>query len=115
MLDKVRRFLESHGEARFSDFNRPVSNDDHAPRVINKAGWRKHNDTKGETEYYVYSEVFKTEVCNGMDYKAVARLLIDKGYMRADGKHLQPKVSLPGESARRVFHILPTIWSDENA
>lgn len=115
MLDKVRRFLESHGEARFSDFSRSVSNDDHAPRVINKAGWRKHNDVKGETEYYVYSQVFKDEVCGGMDYKAVARLLIDKGYMRADGKHLQPKVSLPGESARRVFHILPTIWGDENA
>ncbi len=115
MLKQVRRFLESHGEARFADFARPVANDDHAPRVINKAGWRKHDNISGETEYYVYSEVFKTEVCSGMDYKAVARLLIDKGYMRADGKHLQPKVSLPGESARRVFHILPTIWNDENA
>lgn len=115
MLDKVRRFLESHGEARFADFNRPVSNDDHAPRVINKAGWRKHGDVKDETEYYVYSEVFKEEVCSGMDYKAVARLLIDKKYMRQDGKHLQPKVALPGEGTRRVFHILPTIWSDENA
>lgn len=115
MLKQVRRFLESHGEARFADFARPVSDDDHAPRVINKAGWRKHDIINGETEYYVYSEVFKTEVCSGMDYKAVARLLIDKGYMRADGKHLQPKVSLPGESARRVFHILPSIWNDENA
>lgn len=117
MLDKVRRFLESHGEARFADFNRPVSNDDHAPRVINKAGWRKHNDAKDETEYFVYSEVFKTEVCSGMDYKAIARLMIDKGYMRGDpdGKRLQPQVVLPGEGKRRVFHILPILWSDENA
>lgn len=99
---------------RFVDFIRSVADDAHAPRVINKAGWRKHDHAKGETEYYVYSEVFKAEVCSGMDYKAVARLLIDKGYMRADGKHLQPKVSLPGESARRVFHILPAIWNDEN-
>lgn len=114
MLDKVRGFLELNGEARFADFSRPVADDTHAPRIISKAGWRKHNNVKDETEYYVYPEVFKNEVCKGMDYKAVARLLIDKEYMRADGKHLQPKVSLPGESARRVFHILPAIWNDEN-
>jgi len=85
--------------------------------VINKAGWRKHDSIKGETEYYVYSEMFKTEVCSGMDYKAVARLLLSKGYMRGDpdGKRIQPQVVLPGEGKRRVFHILPTIWNDENA
>ncbi|MBI3480339.1 MAG: DUF927 domain-containing protein [Nitrosomonadales bacterium] len=115
MLKQVRRFMELHGEARFADFGRPVADDDHAPRVINKAGWRKHDNIKSETEYYVYPEVFKAEICSGMDYKAVARLLIDKGYMRPDGKHLQPKVALPGEGKRRVFHILPTLWDDENA
>lgn len=115
MLKQVRRFMELHGEARFADFGRPVADDDHAPRVINKAGWRKHDNIKSETEYYVYPEVFKTEMCSGMDYKAVARLLIDKGYMRPDGKHLQPKVALPGEGTRRVFHILPTLWGDDNA
>ncbi len=115
MLKQVRRFMELHGEARFADFGRPVADDDHAPRVINKAGWRKHDNIASETEYYVYPEVFKTEICSGMDYKAVARLLIDKGYMRSDGKHLQPKVALPGEGTRRVFHILPTLWSDEIA
>ena len=114
MLEQVRHFLALHGEARFADYGRPVADDDHAPRVINKAGWRKHDNIKSETEYYVYPEVFKAEVSKGKDYKAVARLLIDRGYMRADGKHLQPKVSLPGEGARRVFHILPTLWSDEN-
>ena len=115
MLKQVRRFMALHGEARFADFGRPVADDDHAPRVINKAGWRKHDNIKSETEYYVYSEVFEAEVCSGMDYKAVARLLIDKGYLRADGKHLKPKVALPGEGTRRVFHILPALWSDENA
>ena len=117
MLERVRRFLESHGEARFGDFVRPVADDSHAPRVINKAGWRKHDNIKDETEYYVYSEVFKTEVCNGVDYKTVARLMIDKGYMRGDpdGKRIQPQVVLPGEGKRRVFHVLPSLWSDENA
>lgn len=115
MLEQVRHFLALHCEARFADFGRSVSDDDHAPRVISKAGWRKHDRIKDETEYYIYPEVFKAEVCKGMDYKAVGRMLVDKGYMRADGKHLQPKVSLPGEGARRVFHILPTLWGDENA
>jgi uncharacterized protein (DUF927 family) len=114
MLKQVRRFMQLHGEARFADFDRSVSKDDHAPRVINKAGWRKHDGVNDDTEYYVYSEVFKSEICSGMDYKAVARLLIDKGYMRPDGKHYQPKVLLPGEGKQRVFHILPALWSDEN-
>lgn len=116
ILQQVRLFLQSHGEARFSDFSRAVADDTHAPRVMNKVGWRKHDKVKDETEYYVYSEPFKTEVCKGVDYKAVARLLIEKGFMRkGDGKNLCPQVSLPGEGKQRVFHILPAILGEENA
>ncbi|MBA3756421.1 MAG: hypothetical protein H0X02_09435 [Nitrosomonas sp.] len=58
--------------------------------------------------------MFKAEICKGFDYLAVARLLIGLGFMKGDGKILQPKVNLPGEGRKRVFHILPTIWGDEN-
>jgi len=41
MLSQVRGFLELHGEGRFSDVNRTAVDDDHAPRVLNRAGFRQ--------------------------------------------------------------------------
>lgn len=113
MIEQVRHFLELHGEARFTDIDRSVVEDNHTPRTINKAGFREKN-AEGNLEYYCYPEVFKAEICKGFDHQAIARLLIARGFMKGDGKHLKPKVNLPGEGRKRVFHILPTIWSDEN-
>jgi len=41
MLSQVREFLERHGEGRFSDIGRTEADDDHAPRVLNRAGFRQ--------------------------------------------------------------------------
>ncbi len=124
MLEAVRRFLQQHGEARFADWNRPIAKDDHAPRVMNKAGVRRFipdktatssEDTPGAWEYLIYPEVFKGEVCKGFDYLAVARLLVANGAMQApdrDGK-LARKVRLPGEGDKRVFRVLPELWGNE--
>ncbi len=114
MLEQVRHFLELHGESRFTDIERTVVDDNHTPRTMNKAGFREKNH-EGNLEYYCYLEVFKAEICKGFDHRAVARLLIDKGYMRAgDGRNLQVKKTLPGEGSKRVFHVLPAIWSEQN-
>lgn len=113
MIEQVRHFLELHGESRFTDIERTVVDDNHTPRTMNKAGFREKNH-ESNLEYYCYPEVFKAEICKGFDYKAVARLLIDRGFMKGDGKNLQPKVNLPGEGRKRVFHILPTIWESES-
>lgn len=115
MMRQVREFLERHGEARFADWGRPVSDDDHAPRVINKAGWRKHDGAgeEAKVDFFIYPEVFRNEVCKGFDAKAVAALLSNKGFLRSEkGGRLDPKVTLPGEGSRRVFHVLSAIWGD---
>jgi putative DNA primase/helicase len=39
MLRQVRRFLETHGEGRFSMWHR--GSDDHAPKTLNRAGVRR--------------------------------------------------------------------------
>lgn len=126
MLEAVRRFLHQHGEARFSDWDRPLAKDDHAPRVINKAGVRRFipdaaattsEDTPGAWEHFIYPEVFKAEVCKGYDYKAVVQNLVKLGAMQEpdkDGKFAR-KVRLPGEGDKRVFRILPTIWEADHA
>lgn len=115
MLAQVREFLERHGEARFTDWHRPVSKDDHAPRVMNKAGFRKHDDLGEKTEYFIYPEVFRAEVCKGHDHKAVARLLMGRSYITGEKGRPDAKRSLPGEGYRRMYHILPALWEGEDA
>ena len=115
MIAQVRHFLESHGESRFTDIKRTVVDDNHTPRTMNKARFREKNH-ESNLEYYCYPEVFKAEICKGFDHRAVARLLIDRGYMRpGDGRNLATNKRLPGESSKRVFHVLPTIWSEQYA
>jgi putative DNA primase/helicase len=135
MLGQVRRFFELHGEARFSDWERPASDtSQHPPRTINRAGYRKHTDAKDasgnkiylegfdrdgmertakETEYFVFPETFKGEVCQGFDYRAVCKLLIRFGALSTEGKGFTRKERLPGgEGHMHVFRITPKLWGD---
>ncbi|GJL76082.1 DUF927 domain-containing protein [Nitrosomonas sp.] len=114
MLAQVRHFLEAHGEGRFVPYDR--AGDDHAPKTLQRCGYRKDTDNKdGTIEYFILRESFRNEVCKGLDYRTVAKLLINKGHMKAgEGSNLCPKVDLPYEGRVRAFHILPSIWSDDD-
>jgi uncharacterized protein (DUF927 family) len=122
MLAQVRDFLSRHGEARFTDWDRPAADTDkHAPRVINRAGFRRITDeTMGkipderETDFFVFPEVWRNEVCKGHDPSAVAHLLAKRGALKAsDDGRLARSLTLPGEGKRRVYHLTPSIWSGE--
>lgn len=121
MLAQVRGFLERHGEGRFTDWGRPVAKDDHAPRVQNRAGWRRRVEGESSlpdeatTEYLVYPTVFKEEVCKGFNASAVAKLLAARGYLKTEpsGGKLAPKFKPPGESHQRMYHVLPSIFEAE--
>ncbi len=113
MLAQVRRFLEAHGEARFVDWNRPATKDDHAPRVMNRCGYRRYDETDGP-HWYIFPESFKAEVCKGHDWKTVSALLHQRGYLEVkaseqDRSSYVTRHTLPGEGQRRVYHILPAI------
>jgi uncharacterized protein (DUF927 family) len=144
-LAQVRDFLGRHGEARFTDWDRPAADTDkHAPRVINRAGFRRITKeseqraiTNGrtvevppgsgntrteadpsyyETEFFIFPEVWKGEICKGHDPSAVAHLLAKCGALKksdGDEGRLTRSLSLPGEGKRRVYHITPEIWSGE--
>lgn len=118
MLAQVRRFFEAHGEARFTDWSRPASDSEsHSPRTIQRAGYRKHNtetvaDGRGvdiavtHTEFYVFPETFKSEVCAGFDYRVVCKLLVKHGCLMTEGKGYTRKERLPGgEGTAHVFRI----------
>ena len=77
-LAQVAHFLELHGSSRFADLAGDLDR-----VVINRAGFRR-KDPDGRTEYLILPEVFKREVCAGLDYRAVAKLLRDRGLLVTD-------------------------------
>ena len=93
-IAQVRRFIELHGESRFTPWG--ADGEDGNRPTINRAGFRKPND-EGGVEYYVLPQVWRTEVCAGLDAGAVARTLADRGMLRKrSDKKPQYAVRLPG-------------------
>ena len=137
MLRQVRRFLETHGEARFALWHR--QGDDHNSKTLQRAGFRRVFTADGEpfkdigandrglepsmsyvieqggaVNYYVLPECFRTEICSGFDYKAVARVLVDSGCLQVDkGRSFDAKHRLPGMGKNPVacYVITPEIFS----
>lgn len=110
MLAQVRRFLEAHGESRFTAWS------DERRATINRAGFRRELADGTGTEFYVLPEVFRSEVCEGFDHRAVARALADAGALLrdADGAATR-KERLPGMGNTRCLRILPAIWGAGDA
>ena len=134
MLRAVRRFLETHGEGRFAMWHRGA--DDHAPKTLQRAGVRRMVNADGEPiktnnqhgqefgdrmpadlgesvafEYFVLSEVFKREVCQGFDHEAVCRVLHEHGCLivKETGRY-SVKTKLPGIGSARCYCIPPAIF-----
>ena len=115
MLRQVRRYFESHGDGKFTDWNRGA--DDHASKTLHRAGYRRSiKDSAGDIErvdYYVFVESFREEVCEGFDYKAVLHLLRDRDYLEPDnGRSYDCRVRLPGLGHTRCYRIKSSILDD---
>ena len=113
-LAQVRRFLELHGESRFTPVNQEGIEDNFSPRTIYRAGFSKsiEGDSK---EYWVLPEVYRTELCRGLDPRLVTRVLLEAGILQrgTDEKATIPK-RLPGiEGTSRVYIIRPSIFQIE--
>lgn len=102
-VEQVRRFFELHGETRFVD-----TEDADARPVPNRAGWRRgHGDGR---VWLVLPEVFKGEICSGLDAVATARILADREMLKRDpnGK-LQRSERAPGGSTLRVYVVTAAV------
>lgn len=104
ILSHVKAFFEAHEESRFSDLNeisdRPT---------INRAGFRRNVETG--VEYLVLPEVFKREICTGLDPKTVARTLIESSWIRpASNGWAQRAERLPGKGPTKVYVFTAKIW-----
>jgi len=104
VLAQVRLFIEQHGESRFSPWGMMGEEKDRP--VVNRAGFKKPDGQNG-LEYYITPEVWKTEVCAGLDSGLVARTLADRRMLRTrtNGK-LQNMARLPGYGKSVPCYIL---------
>ncbi|TNC12675.1 DUF927 domain-containing protein [Methylobacterium terricola] len=103
-IGQVRRFFEAHGESRFE----PMEDSDAKP-VHNRTGWRR--GTGSDREWLVLPELWKAEVCAGLDAVATARILAERGMLRRDpqGK-LQRSERTPYKSGQRVYVVTADLF-----
>lgn len=116
IMRQVRQWFGMHGEARFTDWSR--ADDDHAPKTMNRAGWRRAvKSTTGLEEllgweWFVLPDVFRAEACKGYSERAVLRLLRERGHLAGDGKHFGTRASPPGADKVTVYRIGSSVLGD---
>lgn len=108
-IEKVRGFLALHGSSRFEAFD---SLDDE-PRTFNRAGFWRHGDAG--REFLVTSDVWRNEICAGMDANSVARVLAAHGLLTKDSTGRNSiTVTLPaGIGKARCYVISARIFEIE--
>jgi putative DNA primase/helicase len=102
-IEQVRLFIEQHGESRFD----PLDDPDARP-VNNRAGWRKGNGA--DREWLIPPEVWKMEICNGLDSTMVARTLAERGMLLRAGDGFQPVRKINGAN-KRVCIVTANIFA----
>lgn len=136
MVGQVRAYLEKNGDALFTWSHRAA--DDHRPNTAMRSGFKRLIDDEGRPlkfdsateylekgiakgqreadhasiEYFVLPEAFKREVCKGLDWNVVAKLLRAQGHLVHEKGKLTNKVRIPtmGKATVPVFHIKASIF-----
>jgi putative DNA primase/helicase len=124
MLRQIRGWFAAHGDARFVDWDR--ADDDHAPRTMHRAGWRKRVTVKGlrdaagdvvhasNDEWFVAVDVFRAEICKGLNDRAALRLLKTLGHLHTEGKGLTCSASPPGAHRAQVVRVKASILQESD-
>ncbi|MBS0372533.1 MAG: DUF927 domain-containing protein [Proteobacteria bacterium] len=128
MVKQVQGWIQANAGTRLEDWRRPSISDTHAPRTMNRAGWKRPtretaslNEVDHVFEYLIYPAVFQTELCNGFDPKQVERELVRRGLLitAKEGEETRHKVKVrePGAAGTsRLYGISPAImeWDSEH-
>lgn len=128
MVEQVQTWIQANAGTRLEDWRRPSVVDSHAPRTMNRAGWRRPTkDTAALSErdhvfeYLVYPAVFREELCNGFDPKQVTRELVKRGLLQTtqegESARHQVKVREPGAGGSSwMFCLKPGVleWDSDH-
>jgi putative DNA primase/helicase len=100
-LSHVQAFFEAHGASRFEDINGLPEQ-----RIHHRVGFRQ-NTAIGQYEYFVLPEMFRQEICQGVDPRWAAKLLVEAGMLSpsSEGK-AQTAHRLPGEGLKKCYHFV---------
>jgi putative DNA primase/helicase len=106
ILDQVQAFFKKNG-CRFqeiSDKTRPKSD---------CAGFRAV-ESEGEIVFYVFPSVFRSEVCAGLDFNEVCRVLTENEVMeKGKDSHITKLKRIPAlGKAVRCYHIIFKNWDN---
>lgn len=105
ILSQVRHFFAAHGESRFTDLH------NQHPRTINRAGFKGTDLKNDNTTYYVMNEIFREEICNGLNPKTVARILLEEGWLKPDANNAPyRRERLPGMGQVRCYVFTNKMW-----
>jgi uncharacterized protein (DUF927 family) len=100
----VKLFIEKYGDSRFGDVDFPDG------KIQSRAGWRKG---KGDGQVWmVLPEVWKSEVCTGLDAKMVAKVLADRGMLTRAPDGYQRVHKIGGHSVR-CYTVTANIFNHE--
>jgi len=67
-------------------------------------------------EYFVFADARRTDVCEGFDSRAVAKLLIERGFLQEEkGGRADKQMRLPLMGKTRVYHVANALfdWDGE--
>jgi putative DNA primase/helicase len=106
-IRQIRKFLEVNGSRFLINEDRPATN------VYHCAGLKEADGSK----YYVSPEVFRTEVCAGLDSNQVVKVLKREGHldMDADNRHTKKvRVKVKGISQTRFYVVNSSIFQDDD-
>lgn len=104
-VERTKHFLELHGPSRFDDLNAPGP-DLGKTAIHNRAGFKRVTD--GKTTYYILVNVFKSEICQGIQPKRTAQALLKAGLLIPESpERLDSKLpsSVPDMGRPRVYAI----------
>jgi putative DNA primase/helicase len=121
-LRQVRITIQRYGD-RFDWLRRASKADDHKPNNLDRIGFKRPVNAKGEEiapvdgsvlgsgdawafEYLIQRESFVEHFCKGREFEFVARLLRDRGYTKVDKGKLTSKQRIPGAGVGAVSCIV---------
>jgi len=64
-------------------------------------------------DYFVFPDVFRSEVCKGLNFKLVRDALVERGWLKLDPSGKPRNMRLSGNRQKRLYHIQSTILDGE--
>lgn len=98
-VERVRSFIMAHGSSRFE-----IVGGGDAQKVVNRAGFKRRNEAD-EWVYMISPDVFRQEICAGLNVQTVCQELRAQGALLSPDGRFLTQIREPGGQRGRFFAI----------